>query len=320
MSGPLIAGVALAATLALTPIVMVAARHLGIVDRPGALKPQTAPVPYLGGIAVFVAVVVGAAAGRPSVLIPLGMALGLGVADDRVDLPAPVRLFGQLAIGGAVVATCPVHLDGTVAAVLILAVTVLMINGVNLIDGLDMLAAGVVAVAAVGFAVALHGAGRQLAVALAAGLVGFLFYNRPPARIYLGDGGSYLLGAALAVLVADAWAPGVAAPVGIAALALVAVPVAEVACAMVRRFRGGRSLLAGDRGHPYDRLVARGWPAPAASLAYIGLEAMLTAGALVAVHLASVTAAVIIDVAAAVLLVASGAGTGALTPDEEATT
>jgi UDP-GlcNAc:undecaprenyl-phosphate GlcNAc-1-phosphate transferase len=320
MSGPLIAGLALVATLALTPVVMVTARHLGIVDRPGALKPQTAPVPYLGGIAVFVAVVVGAAAGRPAVLIPLGMALGLGVADDRVDLPAPIRLIGQLAIGGAVVATCPVHLDGTIAAILILAVTVLMINGVNLIDGLDMLAGGVVAVAAVGFAVALHGAGRQLAIALAAGLVGFLFYNRPPARIYLGDGGSYLLGAALAVLVADAWAPGVAAPVGIAALALVAVPVAEVACAMVRRFRGGRSLLAGDRRHPYDRLVARGWSAPAASLAYIGLEAILTAGALVAVHLASVTAAVIIDVTAAVLLVASGAGTGALTPDEEATT
>ncbi len=320
MSGPAIAGLALVATLALTPLVMVSARHLGIVDRPGALKPQAAPVPYLGGIAVFAAVAVGAAAGRPSVLLPLGMALGLGVADDRVDLPAPVRLVGQLAIGGAVVATCPVRLDGTVAAVLIVAVTVLMINGVNLIDGLDMLAGGVVAVAAVGFAVALHGAGRQLGIALAAGLVGFLFYNRPPARIYLGDGGSYLLGAALAVLVAEAWAPGVAAPVGIAVLALVAVPVAEVACAMVRRFRGRRSLLAGDRHHPYDRLVARGWPATAASLAYIGWEAILTVGALVAIHLASVTAAVIVDVAAAVLLVASAAGTGALTPEEEATT
>jgi UDP-GlcNAc:undecaprenyl-phosphate GlcNAc-1-phosphate transferase len=320
MSGPLIAGLALVAALALTPVVMVAARHLEIVDRPGALKPQTAPVPYLGGIAVFAAIAVGAAAGRPSVLLPLGMALGLGVADDRIDLPPPIRLIGQLAIGGAVVATCPVRMDGTIAAVLILAVTVLMINGVNLIDGLDMLAGGVVAVAGVGFAVALHGAGRQLGMALAAGLVGFLFYNRPPARVYLGDGGSYLLGATLAVLVADAWAPGVAAPVGIAVLALVAVPVAEVACAMVRRFRGGGSLLAGDRRHPYDRLVARGWSATAASLTYIGCEAVLVAGALVAVRLASVTAAVVVDVAAAVLLVGSGAGTGALTPDEGATT
>ena len=319
MSGPLIAGLALVVALALTPVVMVVARHLGVVDRPGALKPQTVPVPYLGGVAVFAAVVVGAAAGRPSVLLPLGMALGLGVADDRVDLPAPIRLIGQLAIGGAVVATCPVRLDGTIAAILILALTVLMINGVNLIDGLDMLAGGVVAVAAVGFAVALHGAGRQLGIALAAGLAGFLYYNRPPARVYLGDGGSYLLGAALAVLVAEAWAPGVAAPVGIAVLALVAVPVAEVACAMVRRFRGRRSLLAGDRRHPYDRLVARGWSAPAASLTYIGCEALLTVGALVAVHLASMTAAVVLDVAAAVLLVASGAGAGALTPDEEAT-
>ena len=83
-----------------------------------------------------------------------------------------------------------------------------MINGVNLIDGLDMLAGGVAAVAAGGFAVILHGSGRQLAIALAASLLGFLVYNRPPARVYLGDGGAYLLGTGLTVLVAESWAPG----------------------------------------------------------------------------------------------------------------
>jgi hypothetical protein len=66
--------------------------------------------------------------------------------------------------------------------------------------------------------------------------------------------------------------------------------------------------------------VARGWSATAASLTYIGCEAVLVAGALVAVRLASVTAAVVVDVAAAVLVVGAGAGTGALTPDEGATT
>ncbi len=64
----------------------------------------------------------------------------------------------------------------------------------NLIDGLDMLASGVVTAAAVGFAAVLHGPGRQLAVALGASLIGFLTFNRPPARVYLGDGGAYLLG------------------------------------------------------------------------------------------------------------------------------
>jgi UDP-GlcNAc:undecaprenyl-phosphate GlcNAc-1-phosphate transferase len=319
MNGWLIAAIALAVTLASTPLVIVAARRAGIVDRPGALKPQTAPVPYLGGLAVFLGLIVGGAVGRPATLVPLALALALGVGDDRFDLPPVLRLIGQLAIGAAVVAACPIHLPG-VAAILVIAITALVVNGVNLIDGLDLLAGGVTAVAAVGFAVVLHGPGRELAVALAAALVGFLFYNRPPARVYLGDGGSYLLGAALAVLLAYAWAPGVPTPTGTAALALVAVPVGEVTFAIIRRVRGKQSLMTGDRGHPYDRLVARGWPDLAASLAYVALGAMLATGALIAAHLASMAAAVAVDVAAAALLVASAAATGSLTPDQETRT
>ena len=316
MSAWSVAVIALAATLAATPLAIVAARRTGIVDRPGALKPQSAPVPYLGGVGVFAGLTVGAVVGRPAVLVPLALALGLGVADDRFGLPPVLRLFGQLGVGATVAATCPLHLPG-VAAVAVIAVTALLINGVNLVDGLDMLAAGVVAVAAVGFAVALHGPGRPLAVALAASLVGFLVYNRPPARVYLGDGGSYLLGAALAVLLAFAWGPGVPVPVGTAVLALVAVVVAEVAFAVVRRARGRRSLMAGDRGHPYDRLVARGWPGPAASGAYVAIEAILAAGTLLAIDRHSLTAAVALDAAAAVLVVALAGATGALTPDDE---
>lgn len=262
MSGPLIGAVALIVTLVVTPLVIVVARRTGIVDRPGVLKPQADPVPYLGGVAVFAGTAVGAAAGRPTVMVPLAAALCLGVADDRFDLPAAGRLVGQVVIGVAVVLTCPVHLPGVLAAVLLPVITVVLVNGVNLIDGLDMLAAGVAAVAAGGYAVVLHGSGRQLAIALGASLLGFLFYNRPPARVYLGDGGSYLLGAALAVLVAEAWAPGRAVPVGTAALVMVAVPAGEVAFAAVRRLRGHQSLMAGDRGHPYDRLVDRGWARP----------------------------------------------------------
>jgi hypothetical protein len=75
--------------------------------------------------------------------------------------------------------------------------------------------------------------------------------------------------------------------------------------------------MAGDRGHPYDRLVDRGWARPLASAAYIGMEAVLTGAALVAVHLGSMAAAVTVDAFGAVLLVASAMATGALTPDQE---
>jgi UDP-N-acetylmuramyl pentapeptide phosphotransferase/UDP-N-acetylglucosamine-1-phosphate transferase len=320
MSIPVIAVVALAVTVVMTPAVMVAANHFGIVDRPGALKPQSAPVPYLGGVAVFAGLVVGAAAGRPIVMVPLALALALGVADDRYALTPLVRLFGQLAIGIAVVVTVPIHLSGIVAIPALVATTVLVVNGVNLIDGLDALASAAVAAAAIGFSIVDHGAGRDLAVALVAALIGFLVFNRPPARVYLGDGGSYLLGAGLVVLLAASWAPGVATPVGVAALALVAVPSAEVAFAVVRRLRGRRSLVAGDRGHPYDRLVRRGWSVAATSGIYAAFTAVLAAGTVAAVQRASPKAAIAVDGAAALLLVVAGVATGALDPDEETVT
>jgi hypothetical protein len=93
-----------------------------------------------------------------------------------------------------------------------------------------------------------------------------------------------------------------------------------VAFAVIRRVRSRQSLVTGDRGHPYDRLVQRGWPVSAASGTYIATSALVASGVLVAVHLASMTAAVTIDVATTLLLVAGAAATGSLTPDEEART
>ncbi len=312
-----LAVVAFVVTLVLTPLAIVVATRTGIMDRPGELKEQHRPVPYLGGVAVLAGVLVAVLSDRPSLAAPLLTATALGVADDRFDLPPAVRVAGELVVGALVVATCPVHLPGTVAAVALVLVTVLLVNGVNLMDGLDMLAGGTVAVAGVGFAVVLAGAGRQVGVALAAALLAFLVFNRPPARIYLGDGGAYLLGTALAVLLAMAWGPFVPTSTGIATFALVALPAAEVAFAVTRRLRGRRSVLAGDRGHPYDRLVARGWARPSASAAYIAAQGILTVGAVLAYRRSSLALAVAVDVAGAVALVVAAGLVGALSPDEE---
>jgi UDP-GlcNAc:undecaprenyl-phosphate GlcNAc-1-phosphate transferase len=311
----LVGAAALCATAVAVPICMVIARRTGIIDRPGPLKPHEAPVPYLGGLAVFVGVTVGVSAGRPVVLLPLLAALAVGVADDRFDLPAPVRLLAQLGVGAVIAATQPVHLPGWYGVPLVVAVTVLLINGYNLIDGLDMLAAGVATAASVGFALVLQGSARLMAASLAGALIAFLWFNRPPARIYLGDGGSYLLGAAMAVLLARSWAVGVGVATGVAALALPAVAVGEVACAIVRRRRGGRSLLAGDRGHPYDRLVADGWSRTAASGTYVVIEAAVAVAVVLAVAVghASLTAVVALDGAVALAVLGGGALAGGMT-------
>jgi len=313
----LVAVAAFAVTVVAVPLCIVVAHRWDIMDRPGALKTQEVAVPYLGGVAVFAGVAIGVCVGRPVVLIPLAAALALGVGDDRFDLPAWARLAAQLGLGAVIAVIMPLHLSGWIGVPLVMVASVVLINGFNLLDGLDMLAAGVGTAAAVGFAVLLPGHARLVAVSLAGALVAFLGYNRSPARIYLGDGGSYLIGASMTVLLAYAWDVGVPSATGIGALALLVVPVAEVTCAIVRRGRSGRSLLAGDRAHPYDLLVASGWSRTAASGTYIAIEVVVVTMVVVLGH-ASVTAAVGIDLAVTLAVLAAAGLAGGLNRSPEA--
>jgi UDP-GlcNAc:undecaprenyl-phosphate GlcNAc-1-phosphate transferase len=308
---------AVVVALAATPLAAGVARRTGVVDRPGELKPQSEAVPYLGGTAVFVAVIVGGVLGRPLLLLPLGLALLLGVVDDATHLPPLPRLAGQVVIGAVAAVVVTTAITEPFGWLLVGAVTVLLINGVNMIDGLDTLAGGVVAVAALAFAWLLRGDVRDLSLAVAGALAGFLVYNRPPARIYLGDGGSYLLGTALALLLASAWAPRESVSTGVAGLVLVAVPAAEVLFAVVRRLGSRRSVVLGDRRHPYDRLVARGWSPVGAATTYIGVELVL-AGAAVAVAATHDTAAAIaVAGVVAVALLTGAALAGSLVPEPD---
>jgi UDP-GlcNAc:undecaprenyl-phosphate/decaprenyl-phosphate GlcNAc-1-phosphate transferase len=255
------------------PIAALVARRLGIVDSPGLLKVQTHPVPYLGGVAVFSALAVPLAVARPLLLLPLGLSLALGLADDRNGPSPAARLIVEVAIG--VVAALTLPADGLVGGVTTAALVVGMLNAVNLLDGLDGLASGVSMMSAVGFAFLLEGDLRVLALALAGSLAGFLVWNRPPAHIYLGDAGSYLIGTALAILLAAAFEDGDSLAVSSGAILFVAVPVADTAVAIVRRLRAGQSLLHGDRGHIYDQLIDRGWGSAAVVVACIVAQALL---------------------------------------------
>ena len=167
----LVAVGALGTTAVAVPVCIVLARRLGVMDHPGPLKPHATPVPYLGGLAVFAGVVVGGWVGRPLALVPLAAALAVGVGDDRFGLPAPLRLVAQLGVGAVIAVTQPVHLPGWIGVPLVIAASVVLINGFNLLDGLDMLCAGVGAAAAIGFAVVTHGPARLLAASLTGALV-----------------------------------------------------------------------------------------------------------------------------------------------------
>jgi len=140
----------------------------------------------------------------------------------------------------------------------IVALVLASANAVNLVDGQDGLAGGLAAIAAVTFAILLGkngGLGGTLGFALAGSLVGFLLWNRPPAHIFLGNGGAYGVGASLAALAAEnvlraGWRGLLAAG------ACLGVFACELVFTAARRLRSGKPLAIGDRDHTYDLLAA----------------------------------------------------------------
>jgi len=285
--------VAVAIVLALTPVVRRAALALNIVDRPGPLKVQREPVPYLGGVALFVAIGAVLSVTHPAWLWPLALAMMLGIVDDVRAISPRWRFVAQTGVGlvAGVVAPAP----GPAGVVVTAALVLVLVNAVNLIDGMDGLASCVVLVSALGFAI-LGGDARVLAFAVVGAVVGFLVFNRPPARIYLGDGGAYLLGTAIAVMAACA--PERHAGVWFELPLLVGLPVADAGIAIVRRVRAGRSFMAGDRSHVYDQLADRGWSIPRVVVACAGAQAVATVLGVAVGHVALAPAAAIVACAA----------------------
>ncbi len=232
-------------------------------------------VPLAGGVAMGVAFA-GAVAlfgrdlpGAGAVLAAAGTALAVGLADDLRPLPAWAKLAGQ-AGAGAVLAALGLRLalpgPEAVAWVATVAWVVVAANALNLFDNFDGAAGGSALLAALALSL-WWGIGHgptALAAALAGASAGFLVWNFPPARIFMGDAGSHFLGVALAGLtLADAGRAGAAAPapwprVILVPLVLLAVPLFDTALVAVERWRHRRPLAVGGRDHAAHRLSLLG--------------------------------------------------------------
>lgn len=266
-------GFVLAFMLALyfTPIARQAALRFGIVDRPdGKLKQQVEPVPYLGGLAVFLAylVALGLVFSFNSLLLGLLLAgtltLLVGLVDDFGVLTPAAKIAGQavavfvLLRSGAVIelAEVPQGLRWPLAALWLFAVC----NAFNLLDVMDGLAAGVGAVAALALGIAALSTGEYpeaaASLALAGALCGFLVFNISPARIYLGDAGSLAIGLTLGALaLAIRWSEK--SPAGfLAPLAILGVPLADTVYVSLLRARAGKPFWHGSPDHFPLRLRA----------------------------------------------------------------
>ena len=282
-----VVAIALACSLALTPFAGMLAWKFDAVSRPdGNRRLHRQPTPLWGGSAVYLGAVLGVVLSYKLVpgttsamvlLVALGASTGmlglLGCYDDCYDMRANRKLLGQI------LATLPVVLAGGHihqlvlfgftfelgwwGVPLVMGWYVLGINAMNLLDGMDGLASTVGIAVAVGAACIAHFQGNAeatlLALALAGGLAGFLVHNIPPARIYLGDCGSMMIGLTLAVLALQVSLTGPMACNGAVAISLLFVPLLDTGLAIVRRALQRQGLMVADRGHIHHRLLDRGF-------------------------------------------------------------
>lgn len=270
-------GVALAfgLALALTWAVIRLGPILGYVDRPDdpALKAHSAPAVPLGGVAIFSAIHVGLASidlFDPRLFAASGILLLLGLVDDRIGLSPVLRLV-VTAGAGVVLALSS---DSLAAAGYLVLAVIVAVNAVNLFDGLDGLAGSaalVSACAAAGLA-AVRGTESVPGLLVAAAIAGFLLFNWHPAKAFLGDNGAYVVALVLVWLIAES---GTAIDELTVGLGLLGVFIVDLLVTVLRRWRAGAPLFAGDRSHLYDRLHQSGLTVPAVALTAVAAQVLL---------------------------------------------
>ncbi|MFM2153771.1 MAG: hypothetical protein RL199_2206 [Pseudomonadota bacterium] len=277
-----------AASLGLTPLARALAPRLGAVDAvQKARKIHARPTPRIGGLAIvggFFAplVLLALRRGDLSVLgghrfltLALGAAViaGLGFVDDLRGLTARPKFAVQFVVALALYLLghridAVSHPFGGVIHIglwglpLTLLWVVGIVNAMNLIDGLDGLAAGVAAtMVGLTLAMALHRGDPAMALTMAAlgGAVGgFLVFNFPPATIFMGDSGSMFLGFVLATSALDSGQKSSTTVAMIVPIVGMGLPIVDTLGSMLRRFRRGRPMFSADREHVHHRLLAAG--------------------------------------------------------------
>ena len=323
--------VALAVALFVTPLVIKLAFKTGALDKPDARKVHKKPIPRIGGLGIYTAFMIAMGVYLSSNELPedvasgmVGLMLGgtliviLGLIDDYTNLPAKVKLLGQI-ICAAVAVGFGVRIDYitdpfgdimylydyvTIPGSIFWMVG--LTNTVNLIDGIDGLAAGVSTIASVTiFLVALQQDIFLVAVvtaALAGSAFGFLWYNFNPAKIFMGDTGSMFLGfmlSGISIIGAVKSATTIALIVPILALGL---PILDTTFAIVRRYRGGVPIFKPDKGHLHHRLLNLGFTQRQAVLLMYVISAILGFSAIAMTEVSlGLAALIMVGVVAAVL-------------------
>jgi UDP-GlcNAc:undecaprenyl-phosphate GlcNAc-1-phosphate transferase len=266
-----------------TPIARRLALNLGIVDMPAARKVHTNPVPYLGGLAIILAFVGAMVLGilvhgirgsysQVAAILGGGLVLAaMGLWDDLKVIPGWIKVPAEIVVAvwlfAAGVRAQPfkyLALDLPLDVAWVVGIT----NAVNYLDNMDGLSAGVVVIASGYFFVMAALTHQILVASLAAALtgcaLGFLWWNKPPARIFMGDTGSLFFGFLLAALGLKLRFNNIDQVTFFVPIAVMAIPILDALMVSVSRVQRGLSPIHPGRDHISHRLVRIGIPAPAA--------------------------------------------------------
>jgi UDP-GlcNAc:undecaprenyl-phosphate GlcNAc-1-phosphate transferase len=273
--------IALGIVVLLTPAVGGMARLLGVVDRPDERRLNRRPIPRLGGLAIFLGIVVPSLAfldlsgETRGVLLGAAVATVVGAVDDFRGLSPPVKLGGQLVAAsipplfGVWIDHFTLPLIGVVDLPMWLGVALSMLfivavmNMVNFLDGLDGLAAGVCGIAGVTYAILALSLGKPdpaiLSAIVAGACLGFLRHNFFPARIFMGDSGAQALGFILAAVSIQGLFKTASTVVLVLPLLVLAIPIIDTSFVVARRLKHNQPVYAADRSHLHHRFLNIGF-------------------------------------------------------------
>lgn len=274
------------------PLVGRMAVRLGVVAAPRADRWAGRPVPMLGGVAIFIATAGGLLVGSIYLTThAVGLLLGglfllaVGALDDKYSFRPQTKLVAQT-LGACIVTGFGVGLApnqlGSINVIVSIFWVVAIINAINLLDNMDGLAGGVSLIAAIFMAIQFADAGApvraSLAASLAGSLLGFLCFNFPPARIFMGDAGSLSVGVLLGglslsnALMANQKLGALSVLFGPALV--LAIPILDVSLVTITRLLRGQAISQGGRDHSSHRLIKMGLSERKALLVFYGLAAV----------------------------------------------
>ena len=272
---------ALLISLILVPFVAKLAIKIGAVDKPNERKVHTKIMPRMGGLAIYLSFFAVLFLSHEMTMQHIGLLTGgtvlvlVGIIDDKTDMPAKIKLLGQI-FAACIVVAAGVRVEfmtnfilGGVFPLYIFSVpfTVLWIvaitNAVNLIDGLDGLAAGTSIIAAATMAISGYATGQtemaSMALILIGASLGFLKYNFHPAKIFMGDTGSMFLGYNLSVLAIMGFTKSFTVLSLVTPILVLAIPILDTLFSIIRRKMNNKPIFTPDKNHLHHCLLNYGF-------------------------------------------------------------